>query len=151
MDSDGDGVYDGIDKCPGTPSGTAVGADGCPEKRLFTEDRKTFVLQGVNFETDSAKLTGDSTGILDGVAATLKEWPNVTVEVGGHTDSRGSDAYNQSLSERRAKSVMDYLVSKGIDARRMTSRGYGEAEPIADNGTSEGRLKNRRVELKQTN
>ena len=151
LDSDKDGVYDGLDKCPGTPAGTKVSADGCPEKRLFTKERKVFVLKGVNFKTNSAELTGASTTALDEVAATLAEWPEVSIEIGGHTDSQGSDGFNQKLSERRANSVMNYLASKDIDSRRMTKKGYGESQPIADNKTADGRGKNRRVELKKTN
>ena len=149
IDSDGDGVFDGIDRCPDTPPGTKVDAWGCPLKRkaLFEEKKKTLVLEGVNFRFDSAELTNESSAILDDVAASLKDWPEVRVEVGGHTDSMGEDAYNQSLSERRAGAVRDYLISKGIAADRLTARGYGESQPISDNATAEGRAKNRRVEL----
>jgi OOP family OmpA-OmpF porin len=101
----------------------------------------------VNFDNDSAKLTAKSYAILDSAAATLKEWGDVKVEVAGYTDSVSSEAYNQELSARRAKAVLDYLVSKGVDAARLSAKGYGESSPIADNGTAEGRAKNRRVEL----
>jgi OOP family OmpA-OmpF porin len=112
-----------------------------------TEANKALVLEGINFEYDSAKLTPEANTILDKVATSLHDWPAVRVEIGGHTDARGSDSYNQRLSDARAKSVMAYLVAKGIDASRLTSKGYGEKKPIADNGTDEGRAKNRRVEL----
>ena len=105
-------------------------------------------LQGVNFEHDSAKLTANSTATLDEAIATLQRRSDINVEVAAHTDSQGSDEYNMGLSERRAASVMNYLTSHGIDAGRLTSKGYGEAQPIADNKTKEGRAQNRRVELR---
>lgn len=147
MDSDGDGVYDGIDRCPNTPRGTEVDAKGCPKKKIFEEGKKSLVLEGVNFEFDSAKLTSDSYETLDRVAASLKEWSEIEVEVGGHTDSEGDDEYNRKLSQERAQAVRDYLVSKGVSSSRLTAKGYGESHPVADNGTAEGRAKNRRVEL----
>jgi outer membrane protein OmpA-like peptidoglycan-associated protein len=151
LDADGDGVFDGIDRCPDTPKGTKVDAAGCPAvvkaAPLFTLEKKSLVLEGVNFDHDSATLTPGSLAILDGVAASLRDWPEVRVEIGGHTDSSGPDAYNQKLSEQRAASVRDYLASKGIDASRMTTKGYGESKPITDNATDKGRATNRRVEL----
>jgi OOP family OmpA-OmpF porin len=146
-DSDGDGVFDGVDKCPDTPAGAKVDAKGCTV--LFEAGRETLVLRGVNFETDSADLTPASRTILDSVAASLKEWSEVRVEVAGHTDSVGADSYNQQLSQRRAESVRVYLASKGVDMSRMTARGYGETNPVADNKTKEGRGQNRRVELRK--
>ena len=147
-DSDGDGVYDGIDRCPDTPRGTEVDSKGCPVKKaLFEEGKKKLTLEGVNFEFDSAKLTGDSGETLDRVAASLRDWPEIRVEIGGHSDSKGGDEYNRSLSQRRAESVRDYLVSKGVKASRLEAKGYGETRPEADNDTAEGRAKNRRVEL----
>ncbi|HMC83069.1 MAG TPA: OmpA family protein [Candidatus Polarisedimenticolia bacterium] len=150
-DSDGDGVPDGSDRCPDTPRGVEVDASGCPIQRkaapLFEANRKSLVLEGVNFETDRAVLTSDSMGVLEKVAASLRDWPEVRVEIGGHTDSTGSDAHNLNLSQRRAEAVRSYLVDQGIDASRLTAKGYGEKKPIADNKTREGRAKNRRVEL----
>ncbi len=155
-DSDGDGVFDGLDKCPDTPRGTSVDAVGCPPPPplpkaapLFDEIKKTLVLEGVNFETNSAVLTADSSLILDRVAASLKDWPEVRVEVGGHTDSTGSDAHNLDLSQRRADSVRTHLAGKGVDIARLTSKGYGESQPVDTNNTKQGRAKNRRVELKK--
>lgn len=110
----------------------------------------TIVLHGVNFETAKANLTTNAKTILDGVAEQLLKRPELTLEIGGHTDSVGKDAYNQNLSERRAQAVLDYLVSKGIDASHLTSVGYGEGHPIDTNDTDEGREHNRRVELKIT-
>ena len=111
---------------------------------------KPVILQGVNFEFDKAILLENSLQILDRVATSLLAHPEVNVEVGGHCDSDGSDAYNLKLSDRRAKAVRDYLIKKGVPAAQLTSRGYGESHPIADNNTAEGRAINRRVELKRT-
>ncbi len=153
LDSDGDGVNDDLDKCPGTTRGTTVDADGCPPPPkaapLFEGGKKELVLEGVNFETNKAVLVPESLAVLDRVAASLADWPEVRVEIGGHTDSQGAAGYNLGLSEKRAQAVKDYLASKGIDAARMTSKGYGETKPIADNNTADGRARNRRVQLTQ--
>lgn len=161
-DGDGDGVCDGIDQCPDTPKGNPVDAKGCtppppappppppPSATVFIpEVHKELVLDRVFFETNSAKLKPESAQTLDKVAASLKDFPNVKIEVAGHTDSVGSDAYNLKLSDARAKSVMDYLISKGVDRAMLISKGYGESEPIADNKTAAGRAKNRRVGLRR--
>jgi outer membrane protein OmpA-like peptidoglycan-associated protein len=149
-DGDGDGVYDGIDRCPTTAAGVSVNSDGCPKAApLFQEKRDTLVLEGVHFDTGKATLTENSKTILDIVARSLTDWPEVKVEVGGHTDSVGSDKTNNELSQRRAESVRAYLIECGIAADRLTARGYGKTKPIADNGTAAGREKNRRVELKR--
>ena len=103
-------------------------------------------LQGVSFATNSAELTPESTAVLDHAISQLKQFPSVAVEVRGYTDSRGSDAYNLKLSQRRAESVMQYLQGHGV-TNPLTARGYGKADPIADNATREGRLANRRVVL----
>ena len=154
MDSDGDGVCDGIDQCPNTPAGKKVDAKGCPipeAPQLFAPEQKVLVLKGVNFESDKAILTAESLTILDGVAASLREWPDVRVEIGGHCDSTNTEKHNQKLSEARANTVFQYLLAKGVAANRMTAVGYGELKPIADNKTKEGRAINRRVELTKLN
>ncbi len=110
---------------------------------------KPLILKGVNFEYDKAILLPSSMQILDRVAASLINHPDVKIEVGGYCDSDGSDSYNLKLSDRRAKAVRDYLIKKGVPATRMTARGYGESQPIADNKTAEGKAQNRRVELKR--
>lgn len=138
LDSDGDGVPDYMDQCPNTPAGAEVNALGC---------EADVVLQDVNFEFDSAKLTPGAERILDGVAQKLSANENVRVRLEGHTDSIGSDSYNKDLSQRRANSVKDYLTSQGIAASRMQAIGYGEEQPIATNETAAGRAQNRRVEL----
>ena len=137
-DSDGDGVTDDKDACPGTPAGAKVDARGCEEE---------LILRGVTFETSSATLTAQDRMILDSVADILAQRPAFNVNVVGHTDSTGSDAYNQPLSERRAAAVRDYLVSRGIPREKLTSTGRGSSEPIAPNDTAEGRSLNRRVTL----
>jgi outer membrane protein OmpA-like peptidoglycan-associated protein len=109
--------------------------------------KKVIVLTGVNFAFDSEQLTPESHAILDKEVPSIKGDPTMKVEVAGHTDSRGSDAYNEKLSDRRAKSVRDYFISQGVPADRLTAVGYGETKPIATNDTDEGRAQNRRVEL----
>jgi OOP family OmpA-OmpF porin len=111
----------------------------------------TFVLEGVHFEFDKATLTPTATSILDEAAETLQSIPATPYQISGHTDSRGSDEYNQGLSERRAKAVRDYLVAKGVAPSQLTSRGYGESRPIASNETDAGRAENRRVDIEPLN
>jgi OOP family OmpA-OmpF porin len=140
LDSDGDGVPDTIDKCPNTPKGDKVDSVGCTIK-------DEIKLHGVNFATDSAELVPASDVILSYGADTLKKYPNLVIEVRGHTDSRGSKKHNLLLSQRRAESVMRYLKEHGV-TNTMTAKGYGQENPIADNRTEEGRLENRRVTLR---
>jgi OOP family OmpA-OmpF porin len=169
LDSDGDGVVDANDSCPGTPKGASVDASGC----ALDSDRdgvadysdkcrntpagakvdsegcaREIILENVRFELNKGDLTADSKEILDKVAASLIERKDIqNIQVIGHTDSLGSSAYNQSLSEKRAKTVAGYMIYKGVDETRISSTGMGESQPIADNGTKEGRARNRRVEL----
>jgi OOP family OmpA-OmpF porin len=169
LDSDGDGVIDGKDKCPDTPAGRKVNADGCEldsdgdgivdgADKCPTVFAKTadgcpppLVLEGVEFDNDKATLRQESFAVLDKTAASMQHWADAKIEVGGHTDSVGTDDYNMALSQRRAETVRDYLISKGIAADRLTAKGYGETKPVADNATAEGRFKNRRVELTRQN
>jgi OOP family OmpA-OmpF porin len=166
-DDDHDGVPNSKDKCPATPAGQKVDADGCeldsdgdgivdskdkcPTVFAKTEDGcppvAPLTLSGVNFDNDMATLRPDALATLDRAAESLKARADVKVEVAGHTDSRNSDAYNMSLSLDRANAVRDYLIGKGIAADRLTAKGYGESQPVADNATEEGRFQNRRVEL----
>lgn len=104
--------------------------------------------RNIKFETARAIIEADSRRIVDDVIKAAKECPEVRFQIGGHTDSRGRESYNQSLSETRARSVVRYMVNAGIDPERVTARGFGEASPVADNDTSEGRAKNRRIEFK---
>jgi OmpA-OmpF porin, OOP family len=149
VDSDGDGVMDNADACANTARGTAVDARGCA--RIFEEGRATLVLEGVTFNTGSAVLTEGAKVVLDKMAETLNGAPDVNVEVQGHTDNTGSLTVNTRLSGLRAESVRAYLVSKGVNAARLTAKGYGPTVPVADNATPAGRTQNRRVELKRTN
>ena len=148
-DSDGDGVDDTKDKCPGTSSGTRVDAAGCPI--LFTEARQPVVLRGVTFETGRSALRPDSYTILDMVAISLVNNPDINVEISGHTDNTGSAATNLRLSQARADAVRAYLASKGVAPERMVAKGYGPEQPVAPNTTPAGRAQNRRVELRRTN
>lgn len=111
------------------------------------EAKKPVILKGVEFDHDKDTLRPDSKRLLDEVAASLKDWPKVDVQVQGHCSSPGSDAYNMDLSARRAAAVKAYLISKGVNAGRLGSIGYGESRPIADNRTKDGQARNRRVEL----
>ena len=144
-DTDGDGVIDGLDACP-NQAGPASNK-GCPE--IEEEDREllAFAVQAVAFETGSAQLKSESTTILDQIVDIMNRYPAYKLRISGHTDSIGSSGTNQGLSERRAKSCFDYLVSKGISASRMSHTGYGESQPIADNRYKAGRDQNRRVEF----
>ena len=179
LDSDGDGVFDYMDKCPDTPSGVKVDKDGCPLPVAAQPEPApapapapvpaaaaavapavaavaepapepapvTIELRGANFDFDMAVIRPEDTEHLDQSVATLKEWGDGKVEVAGHTDSIGTEEYNQGLSVRRANAVRNYLTGKGIAADRLIVRGYGETQPVADNATRAGRFMNRRVEL----
>ena len=137
-DSDHDGVPDNQDQCPGTPAGVAVDALGCPRKGSIT-------LEGVTFEVNSARLTGESNAVLTAVAADLQKYPRLRIELQGHTDSSGSDAYNLNLSQERAAAVRAHLIESGVPAEQLVARGYGETMPIDSNTTADGRAHNRRV------
>ena len=206
VDSDGDGVYNADDRCPNTPAGTAVGADGCPlagpgdmdgdgvdddmdrcpntpagvavdsrgcaldgdgdgvpdhrdqcpdseagarvdEVGCYVElEQEVTIDMNLQFDTNSADLRSDHYAEIQRVVDFLRQYPTANAVIEGHTDSRGAAAYNQSLSERRAASVRNYLVNQAdINADRLTSAGLGETRPIASNDTAEGRAKNRRV------
>lgn len=140
LDSDGDGVLNSADLCPTTSPGVEVDMTGC-------EHAQPILLRGVNFHHDTADLTQDARGILDGVARTLLSYPGIRLEVAGHTDSNGDDAYNLDLSQRRAEAVCDYLISKGVNADMLGAHGYGEERAVESNATAAGRAENRRVEL----
>lgn len=139
-DSDKDGVVNDKDKCPGTLPGAKVDGDGCVVKQTLT-------LNNISFATNSAKLTLDSKALLKDVVQFLQADRSVRMQISGHTDNVGKDAYNQKLSKARAASVRSLLVANGIDAKRLTSTGYGESRPISSNATEEGRETNRRVEF----
>lgn len=178
LDSDGDGVPDGRDKCPGTPAGVAVDADGCPldsdgdgvpdymdacpdtpkgtqvdERGCPPQLNETVTIDlNLEFDFDSAQLRAAHGPEIDEVAAFMKQFPNSVAALEGHTDARGTDAYNQALSERRANAVLEYMVNTGGIAReRLSAKGLGESAPIDTNDTDEGRQHNRRVSAKISN
>ncbi len=141
-DSDGDGVYDDKDQCPNTPAGRKVDEKGC-EKVL---EKKVSIRINVKFDSDKSVVKPEFHAEIKKVADFMKEYDGTKVVIEGHTDSTASDAYNQSLSERRAKAVAESLIKDhGIDASRVSSVGHGEAKPIADNASKDGRAQNRRV------
>ena len=144
-DTDGDGVPDWKDVCPTIP-GTKANS-GCPEIKREVRELLTKAMQGIQFETNKAIIKPVSFPILDQIAQTFIDNPTWLVEVQGHTDNVGKADYNQNLSERRANSVRDYLVGKGVPAEKLTAKGYGLTKPIADNKTADGRKQNRRVEF----
>lgn len=117
-----------------------------PAPKPTTE--RTIILDNVLFDFDKTAVKPDGAKILDRLIVFLKENADRRVDLEGHTDSVGSDQYNQNLSERRAASVKDYLTKRGIASSRITTKGFGETKPIADNKTADGRAKNRRVEIK---
>ncbi|MBA3487421.1 MAG: OmpA family protein [Lysobacter sp.] len=148
LDSDGDGVNNCLDKCPDSQPGQTIGPDGCPVA-------VSIDLKGVNFDFDRATLRPDAVTTLSEAAEILRRYPELRVEVAGHTDLCGSDAYNQNLSERRASTVYDYLTSNGIDAARMAGpTGYGESRPLVSTPQTLPDCKNetnRRTELNVQN
>lgn len=153
IDTDGDGVYDGLDECMGTPSAVRVDAKGCPT--VDSDEEATLYEQGVlvvaiEFESGKSELRPGSSAQLRVIAEAMRKWPDLQIEVGGHTDNRGSEQNNLRLSQERAEAVRLYLTDTftWVNEARLTAVGYGPAQPIADNTTEEGRARNRRVEFK---
>jgi outer membrane protein OmpA-like peptidoglycan-associated protein len=144
-DSDNDNVPDNKDKCPNV-AGT-VESQGCPEMEKQTADSIAFLANNIYFNTASAEIKGESYDDLFNVIDILQRYPNITVEVEGHTDSVGTTLNNQVLSQNRANAVKDFLIQFGIDPSRIRATGYGELRPIVDNGPKT-RSKNRRVVFK---
>lgn len=148
LDSDGDGVPDYLDKCPGTKAGAKVDKDGCEVMKPMPKIEKVVIDNILLFDFDSAALKGGANDVLDSSYAKFKGNDAVkSVVITGHTDSIGSDAYNQGLSERRANVVRDYLIDQGADASKLQARGAGESQPAFGNDTKAGRAMNRRVEF----
>lgn len=142
LDSDGDGVFDYQDKCPNTAANLKVDSDGCPMKLT----KNVEIELHVNFDNNSAVVKPEYFAEIKRVADFMSQYNNTQVEVQGHTDSRGSAEYNQKLSQRRADAVAQVLVSEhGVDAARVSAKGYGEVNPVASNDAIEGRAENRRV------
>ena len=150
-DNDGDGILDPVDQCPMEPE-TVNGQDdedGCPDLiRVDRETRQIRILEPVYFATNSDRIQRRSFTMLNELAELLKRQPELgRVDVQGHTDSRGRDQHNLRLSERRAQSVMRYMIEQGVSEGRLEAHGYGEERPIAPNETRDGRAQNRRVEF----
>lgn len=139
VDTDGDGVYDEDDKCPGTPKGARVNAQGC------------WILSHVLFDFDKAEIKPMAYPLLDEVVAIFGKNPGMKVDLQGHCDNIGTPEYNLGLSLRRANAVKKYLVSKGVAENRLTTQGFGFSKPVAPNTTKEERSLNRRVELHPMN
>lgn len=143
-DRDGDGVVDRSDSCPAV-AGLPEHA-GCPQQQqVKIAGNKLEIIESVYFKLDKAIIEQRSFGLLDNVASVLASHPDLVIRVEGHTDSRGNDAYNLDLSQRRADAVVAYLVGRGIDKARLQAKGFGETAPISDNRTRSGRAQNRRV------
>src|SRR3569832_2518873 len=149
-DNDKDGIPDAQDKCPNEPE-TDNGInddDGCPDEVPQAVKKFTGVIEGINFKTGSDKIRPGSYAILDRAVAVLKDYPDIRIEISGHTDSKGKADYNRDLSQRRADAVKVYFIGKGIDTSRLATVGYGMDKPLADNATESGRSKNRRTEFR---
>jgi outer membrane protein OmpA-like peptidoglycan-associated protein len=146
-DNDGDGVLDGDDECDGEleTDNNYQDGDGCPDEIPQEVVKFTGVIKGITFETDKDVIRKSSEGILEQALQVLTDFPDVRIEVQGHTDSDGDDAHNMDLSQRRAESVVRWFAEHGIDEARFDPHGFGESKPIADNATSSGKAQNRRV------
>ena len=140
-DADGDGVPDLKDLCPATPRGDRVDVSGC----------SCDVTVQVHFRSNSTEIYGRGRDPLDSLADQVRHLPTLEGEIGGHTDSQGSEAFNVDLSRRRALAARDYLASRGINVSQLAVAGHGESQPVADNTTPEGRQQNRRVVMRRTN
>jgi len=173
LDSDEDGVFDGLDKCPGTARGEHVDANGCSKSQLSGSSRSVpreptpapppapvsaserqlveggrIRLENVYFETESARLLPESEASLNEVGSVLEKYPGLRLEVQGHSDTRGRNHYNQTLSQARAESVRTYLIEHfRLKPNHITARGYGETQPETRERNDEERLRNRRVEI----
>ena len=144
-DTDGDGTPDDRDRCP-TQAGPAANA-GCPEIKEAVRERLAYAARAVRFETGSAKLREESYVILSEVGGIMRQYPDYHLTISGHTDDVGSDQTNLELSRKRAAACRNFIVATGISADRISSAGYGETRPLADNATAAGRRQNRRVEF----
>jgi OOP family OmpA-OmpF porin len=166
IDSDGDGVPDHLDQCPGTPEGQEVDETGCivdsdgdgvrddrdrcPDTPKFAEVDTCgcWSSRVPLFDFDKHDIKPEYYAVLDDVAKILKANPELRIEIQGHADIIGSDAYNKALSLKRAKAVQEYLSMQGISEARLEVRGFGYTQPCAPSDTPEGRHRNRRVEFK---
>jgi OOP family OmpA-OmpF porin len=135
IDSDGDGVPDHLDKCPGTPKGAAVDAEGC------------WVLGTIHFDFDKYDIKPEAIPVLSEIGDVMMKNPDLKMNINGFTDNIGTMEYNQGLSERRAQAAKEYLVNQGLESDRFSINGFGYTMPISSNDTPEGRRMNRRVEF----
>jgi outer membrane protein OmpA-like peptidoglycan-associated protein len=156
-DADKDGVCDGQDQCANTPDGLRVDERGCPievsDKEVELLDTGMIRLQNINFDTNKATIKRESFAVLAEVAMILQQYPSLRIQIGGHTDDRGSAQLNDTLSTSRAASVLEYMKQNFpmISSSQFSSKGYGPSQPVAPNSTVLGRAKNRRVEFKVLN
>jgi len=150
-DNDGDGIMDGRDKCPNEAEviNNVEDEDGCPdEAKVKVEGKEIVILEKVYFDTNKSTIKKKSHSLLRDVAALMVKYPNIKrVEVQGHTDSVGSDASNQTLSQARAEAVVTFLVGQGVDKARLVAKGYGESKPEVQGSSDEALAKNRRVQF----
>jgi OOP family OmpA-OmpF porin len=148
-DNDGDGIPDSADKCVNEPEtvNQFQDEDGCPDEVPKEVEKFSGKIEGIKFALGKAKIRRSSFKVLDEAVAVLQKYPDIKLEVQGHTDSTGSAEINTKLSQARAQAVVDYMVGKGVDAGRLTAKGYGPDKPVADNKTKAGRAQNRRVEF----
>ncbi|MBK7399866.1 MAG: OmpA family protein [Myxococcales bacterium] len=149
-DNDKDGVLDLDDACPIDPG--PADNKGCPKKPalVVVTSSQIKITQQIHFEFNKSVIKADSFPILNAVAQVLKDNPDITLEIGGHTDNVGKPEYNKKLSQDRSDSVRKYLIDKGISGSRLTAKGYGMDVPIDTNSNEAGRAKNRRVEFVRT-
>lgn len=144
-DQDNDGVLDKDDECIDVPG--LVENNGCPEPTVEVIEELNEYSRTILFDLNKATIRQESEETLQAIADIMMEYPNTVFHIGGHTDSTGSETYNEKLSRERAESVREFLIGAGIPATRLTAEGYGEARPIASNNTAKGRQENRRVEI----
>ncbi|WP_210516630.1 OmpA family protein [Hymenobacter terricola] len=145
LDQDADGIPDNVDKCPGTPAGARVDSVGCP---LAIDSAVQKLQVPIRFRTNSTVIERRSYPTANRIAQAMKAHPDYQLRIIGHADSRGTDEFNQALSERRAEAVKRYFTNKGVDANRIITEGRGESEPVAPNTTPAGMSRNRRVEFR---
>lgn len=150
IDNDKDGIPDLKDKCPNQPEtfNEVEDADGCPDvKKKESQMPRSQILRGINFQGASAVMMPESYTVLEPLLRELTEYPDVEIEVRGHTDASGKAEANMRLAQTRAEAILQYLSLKGINATRMRAVGYGASSPIADNRNAAGRAQNRRIEI----
>jgi len=144
-DTDGDGLDDSIDKCP--RSAGSVSTNGCPEITVKDKETLNIAMRALEFDTGRATIKGSSYSVMIQIADIMNRYPDYNLSISGHTDNIGKESTNQKLSEQRAKACYDFLVKNGIKSNRLSSQGFGESRPIADNTLLKGRSLNRRVEF----